>query len=70
MARLYSRKKGKSGSTKPVKKVKPLWLRYGEKEIEQLIIKLAKQGLTKSQIGLSLRDTYGVQAFKTFSRKR
>ena len=70
MARLYSRKKGKSGSTKPVKKVKPLWLRYGEKEIEQLIIKLAKQGLTKSQIGLSLRDTYGVPSVQNILKKK
>jgi small subunit ribosomal protein S15 len=70
MARLYSRKKGKSGSTKPVKKSKPSWLRYNEKEVEQLIIKLAKQGLTKSQIGLALRDTYGIPSVQNILKKK
>ncbi len=60
MARMYSKKKGKSGSTKPVKKTKPNWIRYDKKEIEQLVIKLAKTGKTTSEIGIILRDTYGV----------
>ncbi|MCX6711956.1 MAG: 30S ribosomal protein S15 [Candidatus Woesearchaeota archaeon] len=60
MARMYSKKKGKSGSTKPVKKTKPNWIRYDKKEIEQLIVKLAKSGKKSSDIGIILRDTYGV----------
>ena len=60
MARRYSGKKGKSGSKKPLKKSKITWLRYDEKEIEQLIIKLSKQGKSQSEIGMILRDTYGV----------
>ena len=61
---MYSRRKGKSGSKKPVKKGKISWLRYSENEIEQLIIKLAKQGKSQSEIGMILRDTYGVPDVK------
>ncbi|MFH1209607.1 MAG: 30S ribosomal protein S15 [archaeon] len=64
MSRMYSRKKGKSGSKKPLKKTKISWLRYSETEIEQLIVKLAKQGKSQSEIGMILRDTYGVPDIK------
>lgn len=64
MARMHSRKKGKSGSTKPLTKTKPTWQRYGDKEVELLVLKLAKQGMSASQIGLHLRDTYGIPSVK------
>ncbi len=64
MARMYSRKKGKAGSKKPLKKVKPSWLRYKPKEVELLIAKFAKDGKTSSQIGLILRDSYGIPNVK------
>ena len=57
---MYSGRKGKSGSKKPIKKTKKVWLRYSDKEVEQLIIKLTKQGNSQSKIGIILRDTYGV----------
>lgn len=60
MARMHSRKRGKSGSKKPAKKVSPSWSRYGAKEVELLISKLAKEGKASSQIGMTLRDTYGI----------
>lgn len=69
MARMYSRKKGKSGSTRPIKKSKPSWLRYKPKEIEMLIGKLAKEGKTSSQIGIVLRDVYGVPDVKVVCEK-
>ena len=37
---MYSGKKGKSGSKKPIKRTKKVWLRYSDEEVEQLIIKL------------------------------
>ncbi|MFH1455812.1 MAG: 30S ribosomal protein S15 [archaeon] len=70
MARMYSRRRGKSSSTKPIKKVKPSWLTYTPKEIEQLIVKLAKTEITASKIGLILRDTYGVPDVKTVTNKK
>ena len=69
MARRYSGKKGKSGSTKPVNKVKPSWLRYNDKEVEQLVVKLAKTGKSSSEIGIILRDTYGIPDVKAITKK-
>ena len=60
MARMYSRKKGKHGSKKPAKKTAPSWIRYKAKEVELLIAKLSKDGKTNSQIGMILRDVYGI----------
>jgi small subunit ribosomal protein S15 len=56
---MYSRRKGKAGSKKPIG-AKPHWVAYKPKEIELMIAKLAKQGKSGSQIGLILRDTYGI----------
>lgn len=64
MARMHSRKKGKSGSTKPVKKKTYSWMNYKEKEVELLVVKLAKEGNQTSKIGLVLRDTYGIPDVK------
>jgi len=69
MARMHSRKKGKSGSTHPVKSVEHSWIRYKTKEIELLIVKLAKDGKTPSKIGTYLRDVYGVPDVKTVTKK-
>ncbi len=69
MARMYSRKKGKSGSTKPAKKELQSWVRYKAKEVELLIVKLAKEGKTASKIGLELRDAYGIPDVKLITKK-
>ena len=64
MARKYSRSRGQAGSTKPSKLSKPLWIKYKKEEIEAIISKLAKEGKSSSQIGLYLRDTYGIPNVK------
>ena len=64
MARMHSRDRGASGSTRPSKKVNPSWQKYKPKEIELLIVKYAKEGKTPSQIGLFLRDEYGIPDVK------
>ena len=69
MARMYSRRKGKAGSKKPEKPTKPAWLRYSTKEIEMLVVKLAKEDNTGSQIGMILRDSYGIPDVKTVTGK-
>lgn len=69
MARMHSRKKGQSGSTRPLDARKPTWIRYKPKEIELLIVKLAKEGKTASEIGLVLRDSYGVPDVKRLTEK-
>ena len=60
MARMHSRKRGKHGSKRPAKKTAPSWVKYNAKELEMLIAKLAKEGKTNSQIGILLRDAYGI----------
>lgn len=69
MARMYSRRKGKSGSTKPIKKEPNAWLRYTPKEVEALIQKLAKETKSSAKIGVILRDTYGIPSVKVVCGK-
>jgi small subunit ribosomal protein S15 len=64
MARMHSRKHGKSQSSKPLKKEAVPWVKYETKEIELLISKYAKEGKTSAQIGLYLRDEYGIPNVK------
>jgi len=70
MARMHSRRKGKSGSSKPLVDKKLTWMRYKKKEVELLIAKQAKAGKTPSQIGLFLRDTYGIPDVKKVTGSR
>ena len=69
MARLYSGKKGRSGSTKPVRKVPPSWLKYKPAEVEKLVLKLAKEEKSSAEIGIILRDTYGIPNVKSITSK-
>ncbi len=68
MARMYARKRGKSGSKKPLQKIAP-WVIYKPQEIEEIIVKLAKQGYQSAQIGLILRDQYGIPSVKVTNKK-
>ncbi len=68
MARMHSRKKGKSGSTKPLKKEKYTWMSYKPKEVELLVVKLAKEEHSTSKIGMILRDTYGIPDVKSITK--
>jgi len=70
MARMYSEKKGKHGSTKPVRKTAPTWLKYSPSEVENLVVKLAKEGNPSQKIGLILRDTYGIPSVRTITGKK
>lgn len=63
MARTHARTKGKSGSTRPVSAdlshvtIKP-------KEIIDIILKLSKDDVKPSMIGITLRDSYAVPSVK------
>ncbi len=60
MSRMHSPKKGQSGSTRPNLEENPEWVPLEEDEIKELIVDLARQGETASEIGVILRDQYGV----------
>lgn len=65
---MHSRKKGKSGSKKPIKKT-PSWAPYKGKETEKLVIKYSKAGKSSSEIGIALRDSYGINSVKALTGK-
>lgn len=69
MAKMHSRARGKSGSRKPANNVKPKWLTYDAKTVEQLVVKLAKAGKPSAEIGLILRDAYGIPDVKAVTKK-
>jgi small subunit ribosomal protein S13e len=49
-----------SSSALPYKRTPPSWLKITTAEVEDHICKLAKKGLTPSQIGVILRDSHGI----------
>lgn len=55
--------------TKKQDNEKPVWLKYTTEEVEAIIVKLAKKGLTSEKIGLVLRDQYGIPKAKLFNIK-
>ena len=69
LARLYTSKRGRSGSTRPVSKKPPAWFKYTPEEVEALIFKLAKEGNSPSMIGAILRDKHGVPLVKPVTGK-
>ncbi|MFH1650273.1 MAG: 30S ribosomal protein S15 [Candidatus Woesearchaeota archaeon] len=69
MARMHGRARGKSGSTKPVEPVAPAWMKLKAKEVETLVLKYAKEGRSPSQIGMRLRDAYGIPDVKLICGK-
>ncbi len=64
MARMHSRKRGKSGRKRPKAKTSPEWVDVEKAEVEEIIIKMAKEGISPSKIGLALRDKYSVPDVK------
>ena len=67
---MHSRDRGKAGSNKPVEKNVPSWVSYKPKEVEALIVKLAKQEKQATEIGLILRDSYGIPNVKALLGKK
>jgi len=61
---MHARRKGKSGSTHPVRKKRPEWSALNPREIESRILELSKKGKSTSEIGIILRDQYAVPDVK------
>jgi len=64
MARVYSGKKGKHGSKKPPIRAAPKWFKMKKEEVEDLVVKLAKEKYSSAVIGTILRDQYAVPNIK------
>lgn len=65
MARLHSKKKGKSGTKRPKDKAAPEWISMDEKEIKETILKMAREGIPPAKIGLVMRDQHGIANLKS-----
>ncbi|XP_065910846.1 small ribosomal subunit protein uS15 [Dysidea avara] len=64
MGRMHAPGKGISSSAIPYRRSVPTWLKMTSDEVKEHIYKLAKKGLTPSQIGVILRDSHGVSQVK------
>ena len=69
MGRLHTHNHGKSHSIRPIDPKKPDWVKQTNEEIEGLIIKYAKEGMTTSQIGMKLRDQHAIPLVKPIIKK-
>ena len=58
MARMYAKRKGKSGSTKPHNESLPEWANTDAKAVTELILELGKAGHSSASIGTILRDQH------------
>jgi len=60
MARLHSKKKGKSGTKRPKSNVAADWVGKKKSEIKDMIVKMAKEGVPPARIGILMRDEHGI----------
>lgn len=70
MARIHSTNRGRSGSKRPYREEKPAWINVNPKEVEKLVIDLARRGYSMAMIGLILRDQYGIPSVKMVTGKK
>lgn len=70
MARMHARTRGVSGSKRPVNPEIPNWQGLGRKEVEELVVKLGKEGHSSAMIGMILRDSHGVPSVRHTTGKR
>lgn len=70
MARIHSPKRGKSRSKPPVRTSSPYWIAYSPDEIEEIALRLNKEGNSKSEIGVILRDQYGVPGVRLVTGRK
>merc|ERR1719183_764465 len=67
MGRMHSNGKGMSSSALPYKRSAPSWLKITADDVEEHVCKLAKKGLTPSQIGVILRDQNGIAQVRSIT---
>ncbi len=70
MARMHTRKRGRSKSRRIYSAEKPDWIQFSNDEVENMIIDLKKAGNSSSVIGVKLRDQYGIPGSKVVLGKK
>jgi len=69
MGRMHTHRHGKSHSIRPITVRSPSWISLDSKQIEELVVKYAKDDLTSSQIGIKLRDQHAIPLVKSVTKK-
>ncbi|QUC64849.1 30S ribosomal protein S15 [Nitrosopumilus sp. K4] len=69
MGRMHTHRHGKSHSIRPATLRAPSWISQSPKDIEELVVKYSKDGLTPSQIGNKLRDQHSIPLVKPITKK-
>lgn len=67
MGRMHTPGKGISASALPYRRSPPSWCKTTPTKVVEMICKLAKKGMTPSQIGVVLRDAHGVPQVKNIT---
>ena len=70
MGRLHSHRHGKSHSIRPAVLRAPSWITLSTSDVEELVVKYTKDGLTPSQIGIKLRDQHSIPLVKAITNKK
>ena len=70
MSRIHSGHKGRAGSHRPYPLTKPAWVTISKDELVEQAVQLSKTGISAAQIGLTLRDAYGVPSARAVTGKR
>lgn len=70
MGRMHTHRHGKSHSIRPATLRAPSWITQSPAEIEELIVKYTKDGLTPSQTGIKLRDQHSIPLVKAITNKK
>ena len=70
MTRMHSDGRGVSGSSKPVDAKQPEWIDYDAEEVKDLVVRLREDGFDPAQIGLKLRDEYGIPDVQQITEKK
>ena len=64
MGRMHSKGKGISRRCLPYRKAPPSWVQISAEDLTEQIVKMAKRGSSPSQIGVVLRDSFGIPQIK------
>ncbi len=67
---MHTRRKGRARSVRPVRKTPPTWLTIKKDEVEKLVLNLNGQNIPEAQIGLIMRDKYGVPDISQVTGKK
>ncbi|MCX6650197.1 MAG: 30S ribosomal protein S15 [Methanomassiliicoccales archaeon] len=69
MARMHARRRGSSRSRRPLLTENPEWVPLSKDEVVEMVVKLGKEGMTSSKIGLVLRDQHAVPSVRLSTDK-